>query len=148
MLLAEDNSSDADLILASLAKDSLADAVHVAHDGVEALDFAFCRGSYAQRISEPPLRVVVLDVKLPKVDGFEVLLELKADPRTRAIPVVMLTSSNIERDIARGYMLGANSYLQKPVDFDLFRDTVRQLGRYWLTMNEAPPASAFPAGGL
>lgn len=143
MLLAEDNPSDADLILTSVAKHGLADSIHLVQDGVEALDFAFCRGEYSSRVHEPPLRVIVLDVKLPKVDGFEVLRELKADPRTRSIPVVMLTSSNIERDVALGYRLGANSYLQKPVEFERFRETVRQLGLYWMTMNEPPPISSF-----
>lgn len=141
MLLAEDNPSDADLILAALAKDGYADAIHVVHDGVETLDFAFGRGEYAHRAQEPSPRVIVLDVKLPKVDGFEVLRELRADSRTRSIPVVMLTSSNIERDVTRGYQLGANSYVQKPVDFERFRRTVRQLGLYWMTMNEPPPAA-------
>jgi two-component system, response regulator len=140
MLLAEDNASDTDLILASLAKVAPVEAIHVVHDGVETLDFIFCRGEYTDRVQEPPLSVIVLDVKLPKIDGFEVLRELKADPRTRCIPVVMLTSSNIERDVFRGYQLGANSYLQKPVDFERFRETIRQLGLYWMTMNEPPPA--------
>lgn len=139
MLLAEDNASDADLILASLAKEGLADAVQVVHDGAETLDFVFSRGAYANRLREPALRVIVLDVKLPKIDGFEVLRELKADRRTRSIPVVMLTSSNIERDVARGYDLGANSYVQKPVDFEQFRRTVCALALYWMTMNEPPP---------
>jgi len=138
MLLAEDNPSDADLILASLTADGHAAAVHVVHDGVETLDFVFCRGEYANREPEPYLRVIVLDVKLPKIDGFEVLKELKADERTRSIPVVMLTSSNLERDVARAYELGANGYVQKPVDFERFRRTVRHLGIYWMTMNEPP----------
>jgi two-component system response regulator len=140
MLLAEDSPSDADLILASMAMDGNAGAVHVVHDGVEALDFVFCRGDYADRDQEPPLRVIVLDVKLPKVDGFEVLREVKAHERTRSIPVVILTSSNIGSDVARGYELGANSYVQKPVDFERFRRTVRHLGLYWMTMNEQPPS--------
>jgi two-component system response regulator len=143
MLLAEDNPSDAELIVASLARDGLAEAIHLVHDGVAALNFAFRRGEYARRAREPSLRVIVLDVKLPKVGGFEVLRELKADSRTRSIPVVLLTSSNIERDVARGYELGANSYLQKPVDFERFRRTVRHLGLYWMTMNEPPPPSPF-----
>jgi two-component system response regulator len=147
MLLAEDSPSDADLIVASLAKDGLHEAVHLVHDGAEALDFAFCRGEYESRLGQPPVRVVVLDVKLPKVDGFDVLRALKSDWRTSALPVVMLTSSNIERDIVRGYQLGANSYLQKAVDFERFRRTVRQLGVYWLTMNEPPPLSAFRETG-
>lgn len=146
MLLAEDNTSDADLVLASLARDSLADAVHVVHDGVEALDFVFCRGQYADREGAPALRVIVLDVKLPKIDGFEVLKELRANQHTRSIPVVMLTSSNIERDVARGYQLGANSYLQKPVDFQRFREMVRNIGVYWMTMNEPAPGSSWTNG--
>jgi CheY-like chemotaxis protein len=147
MLLAEDNPSDADLILASLSKDGYAGAIQAVHDGVETLDFAFCRGEYADREQDSCLRVIVLDVKLPKIDGFEVLRELKADARTRSIPVVMLTSSNIESDVARGYQLGANSYVQKPVDFERFRRTVRQLGAYWMTMNETPPLSPLCAEG-
>jgi two-component system response regulator len=142
MLLAEDSASDADLILASLAKVSLAECIHVVHDGVETLDFVFCRGQYADRLKEPPLRVIVLDVKLPKLDGFEVLREIKANSHTRLIPVVLLTSSNIDIDVARGYLLGANSYVRKPVDFDQFRDTIRQLGLYWMTMNEPPPLTS------
>jgi two-component system, response regulator len=145
MLLAEDNPSDADLILASMSKDGYREAIHVVHDGVEALDFAFSRGEYAFRSQESRLRVIVLDVKLPKVDGFEVLRELKADLRTRSIPVVMLTSSNIESDVARGYQLGANSYVCKSVDFERFRRTVQQLGLYWMTMNEPPPLSSLSA---
>jgi two-component system, response regulator len=143
MLLAEDNASDADLVLASLAKVGLAEGIQVVHDGVETLDFVFCRGEYADRVDDACLRVIVLDVKLPKIDGFEVLRELKADPRTQRIPVVMLTSSNIDRDVARAYELGANSYLQKPVDFERFRETIRQLGFYWLTMNAPPPVAAY-----
>jgi two-component system, response regulator len=141
MLLAEDNPADADLILASLTKDGFAGAIQVVRDGVETLDFVFCRGEYADRDCEPSLRVIVLDVKLPKIDGFEVLRELKADPRTRSIPVVMLTSSNIDSDVARAYQLGANSYVQKPVDFERFRRTVRDLCRYWMSTNEAGPGS-------
>ncbi len=141
MLLAEDNASEADLILASLSKVAGADIIHVAHDGVQALDFVFRRGEYDGYDPEPSLRLIVLDVKLPKVDGFGVLREIKMNPVTRCIPVVMLTSSNIERDVARGYELGANSYLQKPVNFERFRETVHQLGLYWMTMNEPHPAA-------
>lgn len=140
MLLAEDNASDAELILASLS--DYAGVIHVVHDGVQALDFVFYRGEYAGREEEPCLRVIVLDVKLPRIDGFDVLRELKSDPHTRSIPVVMLTSSNIESDVARAYQLGANSYVQKPVDFERFRRTVRQLGLYWMTANEAPLAAS------
>lgn len=140
MLLAEDNPADADLILASLTKDGFAGAIQIVRDGVETLDFAFCRGEYANRDRDLRLRVIVLDVKLPKIDGFEVLRELKANPQTRSIPVVMLTSSNIDSDVARAYELGANSYVQKPVDFERFRRTVRDLGIYWMATNEAVPA--------
>ena len=140
MLLAEDNPADADLILASLTKDGFAGAIQVVRDGVETLDFALCRGEYADRDRDLFLRVIVLDVKLPKIDGFEVLRQLKADPRTRSIPVVMLTSSNIDSDVTRAYELGANSYVQKPVDFERFRRTVRELGAYWMSVNEAAPA--------
>ena len=140
MLLAEDNMSDADLILASLAKVCQAEAIHTVHDGIETLDFVFCRGAYADRLNEPPLRAIVLDLKLPKVDGFEVLREIKSNSRTSSIPVVLLSSSNIDIDVARGYLLGANSYVQKPVDFEQFRNTIRQLGLYWLTINEPAPA--------
>lgn len=139
MLLAEDNGSEADLILASLATIAPTEGIHVVHDGVETLNFVFGRAEYANRALDPCLRLIVLDVKLPKIDGFEVLRELKSDSRTRSIPVVMLTSSNLERDVARGYELGANSYLQKPVNFERFRETIRQLGLYWMTMNEPPP---------
>jgi two-component system response regulator len=142
MLLVEDNLSDAELILASLASDGYPGAIQVVHDGAEALDFVFARGHYAGRVEEPTLRVIVLDVKLPKVDGLEVLRQLKTDPRTRSIPVVMLTSSNLARDVARAYRLGANSYVQKPVDFESFRQTVRGLGRYWMALNERPPVAS------
>ena len=144
MLLAEDNPADADLILASLTTDGFPGAIQVVRDGVETLDFAFCRGEYADRDPELCLRVIVLDVKLPKIDGFEVLRELKTNPRTRSIPVVMLTSSNIESDVARAYHLGANSYVQKPVDFERFRQTVRDIGVYWMTINEAAPKWSVP----
>jgi CheY-like chemotaxis protein len=143
MLLAEDTPSDAELVLASLAGEGCAGAVHVVHDGAEALDFVFRRGAYVERTPEPSLRVIVLDLKLPRVGGLEVLREIKADARTRSIPVVMLTSSNVECDVVRAYELGANSYLQKPVDFERFRQTVRQLWRYWVAMNEQPPRSSF-----
>jgi len=139
LLLAEDNPSDTELILESLA--GLRERVFAVEDGVEALDFLFGRGDFAERAHLGLPRVVVLDVKLPKVGGFDVLRELRADPRTRKVPVVMLTSSNLERDVARGYELGANSYVQKPVDFDRFRETVRLLGLYWLSTNEPPPAN-------
>ena len=135
VLLAEDDAADAELILASLGDDSLADRVHVARDGEEALDFLFCRALYASRAGLALPRLVLLDIKLPKVTGLDVLREIKREPRTRTIPVVMLTSSNIGRDVQLGYDLGANSYIQKPMDFAEFRETVRLVSAYWLTVN-------------
>ena len=142
-LLAEDSPSDADLVLASLAEDGLAEQIHVARDGVEALDFLLARNEFAWRVNEPPIQLVLLDLKLPRVDGFEVLAEIKGHERLRSTPVVMLTSSNIERDVVQAYRLGANSYVQKPVDFTEFRATIRMIGRYWLGANESPPPAAF-----
>lgn len=144
ILLVEDNPDDVELTLHALRKEKLGNHIHVARDGEEALDFLFCRGSYAQRRFDHPPRVVLLDLKLPKVDGLQVLRELKDNPRTKAIPVVILTSSREEKDMVNGYKLGVNSYIQKPVDFDKFRETVKQLGLFWLVVNEPPPASAFP----
>lgn len=140
ILLVEDNSDDVELTLHALRRENLANHIHVARDGEEALDFLFCNGSYASRSFERPPRLVLLDLKLPKVDGMEVLRQLKADPRTRSIPVVILTSSKEERDLVQGYGLGANSYIQKPVDFDQFRNTVKTVGLYWLLINQAPVA--------
>jgi CheY-like chemotaxis protein len=121
----------------------------VVRDGEEALDFIFCRNAYAHRRFQNPPKVVLLDLKLPKVDGLEVLRAMKADPRTRAVPVVVLTSSKEEKDLIESYHLGANSYIQKPVDIDQFRETVKQLGLYWLLVNVAPPSipSAKPEAG-
>jgi two-component system, response regulator len=144
VLLVEDDSADAELILASLGDDTMSERVHVAPDGQDALDWVFCRGGYAGRPTDAPPRVIILDVKVTKVGGLDVLRQLKRDPRTSAIPVVMLSSSNLFPDVEAGYRLGANSYVQKPVDFDQFRATVRQLGVYWLTVNEPPHFSSSP----
>lgn len=141
VLLADDNPVDVELILLSLAAHGIADELQHVYDGEEALDFLFCRGAYTERTFEKIPKLVILDVKLPKVSGLEVLQEVKQDPRTRGIPVVLLTSSNLERDVARGYQLGANSYVQKPVDFLQFRHTVQRLGQYWLRVNQPPPSS-------
>lgn len=145
ILLVEDNIEDVELTLHALRQEKLANCVQVVRDGEEALDFLFCRKAYASRSFEGPPHVVLLDLKLPKVDGLEVLREVKADPRTKAIPVVILTASREERDLINGYHLGANGYIQKPVDFEEFRNIVKQLGLYWLVVNEAPPPGAFRA---
>jgi len=145
ILLVEDNPEDVELTMHALRRENLANHIEVARDGEEALDFLFCRGPYAHRSFERPPRLVLLDLKLPKVDGTEVLRAVKSDPRTKAIPVVILTASREEQDLVNGYHLGANGYIQKTVDFDKFRETVKQLGLYWLVVNEPPPASAFRA---
>jgi two-component system, response regulator len=145
ILLVEDNPDDLELTLHALRQERLANHIEVARDGEEALDFLFCRGPYAQRSFDQPPRVVLLDLKLPKVDGMEVLREIKKDPRTKAIPVVILTASREESDMVNGYHLGTNGYVQKPVDFDSFRNLVKQLGLYWLVVNEPPPPAAFQA---
>jgi len=138
ILLVEDNPDDVELTLHTLRKEKLANNIHVARDGEEALEFLFCNGAHANRIFEYPPKLILLDLKLPKVDGMEVLKRLKADARTKAIPVVILTSSKEERDLASGYNLGANSYIQKPVDFDRFREIVKTVGLYWLVINQPP----------
>jgi two-component system response regulator len=142
VLLAEDNTADAELIMLSLGE-GISERIHHVHDGEEALDFLLCRARYAQRSFQTPPRLIVLDIKLPKVSGLEVLQQIKRDPRTRAIPTVLLTSSRIEADVAQGYLLGVNSYVQKPVQFERFRHIVRQVGLYWLAVNEPVPTGAF-----
>jgi two-component system response regulator len=141
VLLAEDNPGDAELVRHSLAG-ALLGRLHHVRDGVEALEFLFRRGAHAGR-SGPPPRLVLLDVKLPMVDGFQVLRELRADPRTQALPVVFLSSSKLAADVLQGYRLGANSYVQKPVEFVQFREAVHRIGQYWLGLNQPPPAQAF-----
>jgi len=144
ILLVEDNPDDVELTQHALRKENLANSIHVARDGEEALEFLFCSGPFEKRSFERPPKLVLLDLKLPKVDGMEVLRRLKGDPRTKAIPVVILTSSKEERDLVNGYGLGANSYIQKPVDFDQFRETVKNVGLYWLLINQ-PPVLDVPA---
>jgi len=139
ILLVEDNPDDEALTLRALQKNNIRNDVVVAHDGVEALDYLFGTGSHAGRDVHLVPQVVLLDLKLPKVDGLEVLRRLRADARTKLLPVVILTSSNEEQDRLRGYDLGANSYVRKPVDFNQFIEAVRQLGLYWLILNERPP---------
>ena len=143
ILLVEDNEADVELALHALRINHLANHIQVVRDGEEALDFLFCRGPYAHRSMERPPFLVLLDLKLPKGDGLEVRREIKSAPRTKPIPVVILTSSKEERDMVSSYQLGVNSYIQKPVDFDQFRETVKQLGMYWLVVNQPPPSNAF-----
>ena len=140
ILLVEDNPHDVELALYAFNKHNLANHIEVVRDGAEALDYLFCTGSYAHRHIEDIPKMVLLDLKLPKVDGLEVLQRIKADPRTRLIPVVVLTSSSEERDIVESYRLGVNSYIVKPVDFEQFAEAVRQLGLYWVLLNQPPPA--------
>jgi len=141
ILLVEDNQDDMDLALHALRREKLANRIFVVRDGEEALDFLFCRGLYAHRTFDRPPKMVMLDLKLPKVDGLEVLKQLQGDPRTRNIPTVVMTSSKEERDMVSGYELGANSYIRKPVDIDQFRETVKNVGLYWLVVNQPPPIS-------
>ena len=138
ILLVEDNPNDLELALRALKKRHLANKVVVARDGAEALDFIFGTGAYADREVTDRPKVVLLDLKLPKVDGLEVLRRIKSDERTKVIPVVVLTSSQEERDIVESYQLGVNSYMVKPVDFDQFIDSVSELGLYWLLCNKPP----------
>jgi CheY-like chemotaxis protein len=138
VLLVEDNPADAELTMRALHKNHLARSVHVVTDGAEALEFLFCTGAYARRSRHGGPKVVLLDLKLPKVDGIEVLQQIKADPATQAIPVVVLTSSQEEADLARTYRLGVNSYIVKPLDLEKFTEAVRQLGLYWLSLNQLP----------
>ena len=143
ILLVEDNMADAELALHAFKKNKIANHVLHLQDGAEALDFLFARGIYeGQSLSHHP-RLVLLDLKLPKIDGLQVLKELKGNPKTKAIPIILLTSSNEERDLVASYQLGVNSYIQKPVNFVEFQEVVRQLGLYWLVVNKEPPAAAF-----
>lgn len=139
ILLVEDNPDDEALTLRALKKNNILNEVIVARDGAEALDYLFGTGAYAGRDTTVMPAVILLDLKLPKIDGLEVLRRLRADKRTRFLPVVILTSSKEEQDLINGYSLGANSYVRKPVDFVKFVDAVRQLGLYWLVLNEPPP---------
>ncbi|ACC82066.1 MULTISPECIES: response regulator [Nostoc] len=139
ILLVEDNPDDEALTLRALKKNNIMNEVVVARDGVQALDYLFGKGVYADRDMSVMPNLILLDLKLPKMDGLEVLRHLRADERTKILPVVILTSSKEEQDLINGYSLGANSYVRKPVDFSQFSEAVRQLGLYWFVLNESPP---------
>ncbi len=139
ILLVEDNPDDEELTLRALKKNNIVNDVAVVRDGAEALDYLFCAGRYASRNSSDLPQIVLLDLNLPKMGGLEVLRRIRENEKTRLLPVVILTSSKEEQDLIQGYSLGANSYVRKPVDFNQFVDAVRQLGLYWLVLNEAPP---------
>lgn len=139
ILLVEDNPDDVVLTERALKKANVLNKLVVVKDGVEALDYLFCTGSFTERDAKDTPQVILLDIKLPRVDGLEVLRRLRADQRTCLLPVVILTSSKEERDLVDSYKLGANSYVRKPVNFNQFAEAVRQLGLYWLVLNEAPP---------
>jgi two-component system response regulator len=138
ILLVEDNPRDLELTLHSLEKANLANHIQIARDGAEALEFIFAEGAHAGRRIEDTPKMILLDLKLPKVDGLEVLQRLKSDARTRAIPVVVLTSSREQRDVVESYHLGVNSYIVKPVDFEGFAAAVKEVGMYWLLLNQPP----------
>jgi CheY-like chemotaxis protein len=135
-----------ELTVRALRRHKLANSIHIAEDGQEALDFVFCRGAHSGRSLGAPPKVIFLDLKMPKVDGIDVLRAIRADNRTKMIPVVILTSSKEQRDIVEGYKLGVNAYIQKPVDFEEFRRVIEQMGLFWLVVNQPPPREAFPGG--
>ena len=141
ILLVEDNPDDEALTLRAFRKNNILNPVVVARDGIEALDYLFGTGTHAGRDTRDQPQVILLDLKLPKIDGLEVLRRMRADPCSKLLPVVILTTSNEEKDILSSYQLGANSYIRKPVDFEQFIEAVRQLGLYWLVLNVPPPAS-------
>ena len=140
--MVEDDPADEELALHALRNENLGNRIHVLRDGEEALDFIFYRGAYSGHPGNRTPKLILLDLKLPKLDGLEVLRQLKEDPHIRPIPVVILTSSREEQDLIRGYQLGVNSYIQKPVDFSQFRETIKQLGLYWLVVNQGPPSGS------
>src|SRR5512133_180830 len=141
ILLVEDNADDEALTLRALNKNKIANRIDVVRDGAEALDYLFARGAYAGRDPLDLPQVILLDLKLPKVDGLEVLRQIRSQPRTHMLPVVVLTSSKEEQDMIQAYTIGVNSYVRKPVDFNQFVEAIGQLGLYWLVLNEAPPHS-------
>ncbi|MCF8362694.1 MAG: response regulator [Prolixibacteraceae bacterium] len=138
ILIVEDTEADAEMAVRAFKKNNLANNIYVVGDGEEALDFIYARGQFNERVNEAAPKIILLDLKLPKVDGLEVLRTLKNDPVKKMVPVIVLTSSREERDIVESYSLGVNSYIVKPVDFDKFVEAVKNLGLYWLLLNQAP----------
>jgi len=143
ILLVEDNLADIELTLHVLRENRLSNAIQVVRDGEEALDYLFASDADREQFFQHPLKLVLLDLKLPKIDGLEVLRAIKGDPRTKSLPVVVLTTSREEKDILESYNLGVNSYIQKPMDFGQFSEVVSKLSLYWLLVNQPPPANAF-----
>ncbi len=138
IVLVEDNPADAELTIRALRRGKISNPIHHLQDGAEALDFLFCEGAYSDRSIDIPPKVILLDLKLPKINGLEVLRRIKSDPRTQTIPVVVLTSSAEDRDVIDSYGLGVNSYIVKPVDFEQFNEAIQQIGFYWVLLNQTP----------
>jgi CheY-like chemotaxis protein len=145
ILPVDDSSADVELTRRALRQDALLSRIHIARNGEEALNFIYCRGPFREPIAEPLPQLILLDPKIPKVDGLSVLRTLKEDPRTRSTPMIILTSSKEEKDVVKSYDLGVNSYIQKPVDFGQFRETIHTLGLYWLVFNQGPPQQTLKA---
>jgi two-component system, response regulator len=144
--LVDDSPEDVELTIRALRRHKIAHEIDVVEDGAEALDFLFCRGAYGHRSLLHPPKLVLLDLKLPKVDGLEVLRAMRADDRTKTIPVVILTSSKEQKDLINGYNLGVNAFVQKPVDFEPFGEAIRQIGMFWMLVNQAPPPGVLKEG--
>ena len=142
ILLVDDSPEDVELTIRALRRAKIVNDIQVAEDGVEALDFLFCRGSHKDRTFTHPPKLILLDLKLPKISGLEVLHAIREDDRTKMIPVVILTSSKEQKDLLKGYNLGVNAFVQKPVDFEQFGEAIRQIGMFWMLINQAPPAEA------
>ncbi|MGA9511414.1 MAG: response regulator [Candidatus Sulfotelmatobacter sp.] len=146
ILLVDDSPEDVELTIRALRRHKIANNIEVVEDGAEALDFLFCRGTYKGRTFPHPPKLILLDLKLPKVDGLEVLRAMRADDRTKTIPVVILTSSKEQKDLIRGYNLGVNAFVQKPVDFEQFGEAIRHIGMFWMLVNQAPPPGIVAEG--